>query len=270
MVSKTHKHHVQGKIAPQYDVVVNANSNGDVCTINNPLPVVNVGSSNNIDLAAGLLTGHSHINKFGFNPAVGTGFEIVSDQSVVAQPYPTTAVTISLISSATTNDAGLNISIQGLDANYAIQEETVTLNAGGSFTTTNTYLRVFRAIVNSTNQGNITIQYNTDPTSIADVIPSDAGQTLMAVYTVPAGKTAYLIKFQGNVEKDTGTIFRLRCRPFGGQFSVKGQYGTFGSSVTYDYPVPLVMTEKTDIEIQVKANGTTGAGAIFDLILIDN
>ena len=57
MVSKTHKHHVQGKIAPQYDVVVNANSNGDVCTINNPLPVVNVGSSNNIDLAAGLLTG---------------------------------------------------------------------------------------------------------------------------------------------------------------------------------------------------------------------
>lgn len=228
------------------------------------------GNASNIPIAAGQVAGYSHINKFGFNPTVGTGFEIVSDQSVTEQPYPTTAVTVSLISSATTNDAGLQITIQGLDANYAIQEETVTLNAGGSFTTTNTYLRVFRGIVNSTNQGNITIQYNTDPTSVADVIPADAGQTLMAVYTVPAGKTAYLIKFQGNVEKDTGTIFRLRCRPSGGQFSVKGQFGTFGSSVTYDYPVPLVFTEKTDIEIQVKAQGTTGAGAIFDLILVNN
>lgn len=228
------------------------------------------GNASNIPIAAGQVADYSHINKFGFNPTVGTGFEIVSDQSVSEQPYPTTAVTVTLISSATTNDAGLDITIQGLDANYAIQEETVTLNAGGSFTTTNTYLRVFRGIVNSTNQGNITIQYNTAPTSVADVIPADAGQTLMAVYTVPAGKTAYLIKFQGNVEKDTGTIFRLRCRPFGGQFSVKGQFGTFGSSVTYDYPVPLVFTEKADIEIQVKAQGTTGAGAIFDLILVDN
>lgn len=228
------------------------------------------GTASNIPIAAGQVANYSHVNKFGFNPTVGSGFEIVSDQSVTVQPYPTTAVTVSLISSATTNDAGLNITIQGLDANYAIQEETVTLNAGGSFTTTNTYLRVFRGIVNSTNQGNITIQYNTAPTSIADVIPSDSGQTLMALYTVPAGKTAYLIKFQGNVEKDTGTIFRLRGRPFGGQFSVKGQFGTFGSSVTYDYPVPLVFTEKTDIEIQVKAQGTTGAGALFDLILVDN
>ena len=245
-----------------HEVVMLADKDGNILNTS--------GAASNIPIAAGQVGGHAHINKFGFNPTVGTGFEIVSDQSVTEQPYPTTAVTVSLISSATTSDAGLNITIQGLDANYAVQEETVTLNAGGAFTTTNTYLRVFRAIVNSTNQGNITIQYNTAPTSIADVIPTDAGQTLMAVYTVPAGKTAYLIKFQGNVEKNTGTIFRLRCRPFGGQFSVKGQYGTFGSSVTYDYPVPLVITETSDIEIQVKALGTTGAGAIFDLILVDN
>ena len=86
------------------------------------------GNASNIPIAAGQVTGHSHINKFGFNPAVGTGFEIVSDRSVAEQPYPTTAVTVSLISSATTADGGLNITIQGLDANYAVQEETVTLS----------------------------------------------------------------------------------------------------------------------------------------------
>ena len=255
--------HFNSSNSDLHEVVMLGDKNGNI--------INSFGNASNIPIAAGQVANYSHINKFGFNPAVGTGFEIVSDQSVSEQPYPTTAVTVSLISSATTNDAGLNITIQGLDANYAIQEETVTLNPGGAFTTTNTYLRVFRGIVNSTNQGNITIQYNTSPSpSVADIIPTDAGQTLMAVYTVPAGKTAYLIKFQGNVEKDTGTIFRLRCRPFGGEFSVKGQFGTFGSSVTYDYPVPLVFTEKSDIEIQVKAQGTTGAGAIFDIILVDN
>ena len=92
----------------------------------------------------------------------------------------------------------------------------------------------------------------------------------MEVYTVLAGKTAYRIKLQGNVEKNTGPIFRLMATPFGGSPNIKGQYGTFGSPVTYDFPVPLVFTEKTDIQIQVKAQGTTGAGAIFDLILVDN
>ena len=39
--------------------------------------------------------------------------------------------------------------------------------------------------------------------------------------------------------------------------------------MTYDYPVPLEFDEKTDLEVRIKAGATTGAGAIFDLILID-
>jgi len=224
------------------------------------------GNASNIPIAGGQVSGYSHVNKFGYNPAVGTGFEAVTDAGGTF-PTITTAAAVTVSSDAATNgDNGLDVEIQGLDANYALQTEIVTI-VGATVTTSNTYIRLFRATVQSTNTGELTLKIGT---TIIDTIEEGAGQTLMAVYTVPAGKTAYLIKFQGSVEKNTGTIFRLMATPFGGSISIKGQYGTFGSPVTYDYPIPLVFTEKTDIEVQVKSLGTTGAGAIFDLILVDN
>ena len=61
------------------------------------------------------------------------------------------------------------------------------------------------------------------------------------------------------------------ARPENGAFSVKGQFGTAGgAAITYDYPVPLKFEEKTDIEIRALSGTTLGAGAIFDLILVDN
>lgn len=228
-------------------------------------PINSFGVASNIPIAAGDVTGYSHINKFGFNPAVGTGFEAVTNSSNVFT-YVSSADTIT-VSSNSTSDDGLDIEIQGLDANYNLQSETVTLDSNETFTTTNTYIRFFRAIVQSTNVGVITIKIGT---TTINTIGAGEGQTLMAVYTVPAGKTAYFIKFQGSVEKNTGTIFRIMARKFGGSFNIKGQFGSFGTPVTYDYPVPLIFTEKSDIEINVKAQGTTGAGAIFDLLLVDN
>ena len=66
-------------------------------------------------------------------------------------------------------------------------------------------------------------------------------------------------------------IFKFFARPFGGAFNLKGQWGTQGgNSVNYDYPVPLVFTEKTDLRVDVVTGGTVGNGAIFDLILVDN
>ena len=92
----------------------------------------------------------------------------------------------------------------------------------------------------------------------------------MALYTVPAGKTAYLLKVHFNVTKDTDVQCRLMARPFGGAFNVKGLFGTFGVPIEYNYPVPLVFTEKTDIELQVLCGNTAAAGGLFDLILVDN
>ncbi len=241
-----------------HEVVMIADKDGNILNT--------AGSASNIPIAGGEVTGYSHINKFGFNPSVGTGFEVVTDAGGT-QTYPSAATVATITSSSGATDSGVEIEVQGLDSNYNQVIETVTLNASGTKDTVAQFIRVFRMIANTSHVGNISV---TVDSIVIDTMPADAGQTLMAIYTVPAGKTAYLLKFQGNVEKDTGTIFRILTRAFGGAFNVKGQFGTFGSAVTFDYPVPLVFTEKTDIEVNVKAQGTTGAGAVFDLILVDN
>ena len=222
----------------------------------------------NFQIARGLIRGASHINKFGYNSSVGATFETVWDGSNL-YTYIGTAGTALVTSSNTSDDNNGTVEIQGLDANYNVQ--TVTATIGGS-ATTETFIRVFRVKMLTANTGtsNVgTITVTVDSTAAAKISPTK-GQTLMAVYTIPAGKKGYLLKLQGNLEKAKESEFQLMARPFGGAFNIKGKFGSSGDVVNYDYPVPLEFDEKTDIEIQVRAGATTAAGALFDLILLDN
>lgn len=270
MVSKTHKHHVQGKIAPQYDVVVNANKNGDVCTINNPLPVVNVGSSNNIDLAAGSLLGYSHINKFGFTGSDINGIGTIWDNSGTTPTYPYVAASTIAVTSSNAVDNTKTILVTGLDQNYLPLEETLIVGGAAS---ASQFVRVFRAqMLSAVNIGDVSITQSS--TVVAKILAGNA-QTLMAVYTIPAGKTGYLIQFSGSIDKaNAGVKFRLICREFDvsdGTFSIKGLWGTQGGNpVVYTYAVPLVLPEKSDIRVDIDTAATCGCGAIFDIILVDN
>jgi subtilisin family serine protease len=183
--------------------------------------------------------------------------------------YIGTAGTALVTSSNTSDDNNGTVEIQGLDANYNVQ--TVTATIGGS-ATTETFIRVFRVKMLTANTGtsNVgTITVTVDSTAAAIISPTK-GQTLMAVYTIPAGKKGYLLKLQGNLEKAKESEFQLMARPFGGAFNIKGKFGSSGDVVNYDYPVPLEFDEKTDIEIQVRAGATTAAGALFDIVLLDN
>jgi len=222
----------------------------------------------NFQIARGLIRGASHINKFGYNSTVGSSFETVWDGSNL-YTYIGTAGTALVTSSNTSADNNGTVEIQGLDANYNVQ--TVTATIGGS-ATTETFIRVFRVKMLTANTGtsNVgTITVTVDSKSAAVISPTK-GQTLMAVYTIPAGKKGYLLKFQGNLEKAKESEFQIMARPFGGAFNIKGKFGSSGDVVNYDYPVPLEFDEKTDIEVRVRAGATTGAGAIFDIVLLDN
>jgi len=224
-------------------------------------------TDNRIDIARGLVRGVSHINKFGYNPSVGTSFESVIDASNV-YTYIASAGTAQVTSSVGASDNNGTVLVQGLDANYNEVSETLTI--GGSAGSVE-FFRVFRAILVTANTGssNVGIITVTVDSKTAAQILAGKGQTLMALYTIPANKKGYLMKFQGNLEKAKECEFELIARPENGAFNIKGKFGSSGDTVTYDYPVPLEFGEKTDIEVRIKAGATTGAGAIFDLILID-
>jgi hypothetical protein len=228
-----------------------------------------------IHIARGAVSQTSHVNKFGYNTAVGGSFEIVSDLGT--NYLPTSAGVVSVVSSDANDDDGdtgaRTLEIEGLDANYDEIKETITLNGTGAVTTTASFYRVFRMRVltagsSETNEGNITASIGGN--NVAQVHSNNGGQSLMAVYTIPAGHKGYLIKFQGSISKNQEATYQLRVKngTANAAWQMKGQWGTFAQPVTFDYIVPLEIPEKTDIQIQAKAGATSEVGAIFDLILV--
>jgi len=246
----------------QYEVVMLADKDGNILNSS--------GAASNIPIAAGEVGGYSHINKFGYSNDIAN-LSTIWDGSTL-YTYSTSAGPVTV--SGTTDDDSAVIEIQGLDANYNIVIQDVTLDANGNGTAATNLIRVFRARVKTpavgqtTNAGLLNINI---AGAVRAKILAGKGQTLMAVYTVPAGKTAYLLNLILSVDKNVDVIYKLMARPIeDGAFNIKGQFGTFGTPIDHNYPVPLRFEEKTDIEVRADAGNTCGGGATFDLILVDN
>ena len=216
-------------------------------------------------VSAGLPAGQEHINKFGYTGTDVNGTATIWDGCGTTAQYPYPSSGVVAITSSSGTDTGEAVEVQGLDGDYNQVTEDINVGSTGS----TTFSRIFRArMKDATNVGLISINQGA---SLAAQIIAGNGQTLMAVYTIPAGKTGYLIKFQGSSDKSTAVQFKLFARPFGEAFNLKGQWGTQGGNVvTYDYPIPLSFAEKTDLKIDVTTGNNCGCGAIFDVLLVDN
>ena len=247
-----------------------------VDTITNPVTIIDGGGTITVDgimtpyligIAQGLVSGTSSINKFGYRGSIPNSYQTIWDGA--ADYAYAAAGTVLAVADDTGSDNNGTVEVQGLDQNYAPITETLTIGGAAS---SNQFLRVFRARMITSNTGTTNvdeIRIKRATTDLA-IILAAAGQTLMSLYTIPAGKTGYLIRLQGNVDANNDALFRLISRPLNGSFNVKGQFGVFASGFTVDYPIPLVFTEKTDLQVVAKSQNNVGGGASFDLILKDN
>lgn len=226
----------------------------------------NLGFPFGVAVAKGVVENLSGIQKFGYNSDVAATVETVWSGGGTYS-YISTAGTATVTTSNTDDNNG-TVEIQGLDANYNLQ--TVIATIAGS-ATTETFIRVFRVRMvtpgagQTTNVGNITV---TVDSTTAAYIPAGEGQTLQAIYTVPAGKRAYLLSLVGGTEKDKEVTMKLVARPNGGSFNVKA-YETFRSRLNRTYNINEYFDEKTDIEIRAKADASTGISGGFELLLED-
>lgn len=240
-----------------FEVVMLSDKDGNV--------INTFGSASNIPIAAGLVDGYSHINKFGHTGADINGTTTIWDGSNGVYTWPTAAGVVTV---ASTTQGGETVVVEGLDVNYNIISEETTI--GG--TTTAEFYRVYRAyMTGDQNQNDVT--FSIGGTAYA-IILADNGQTLMTTYTVPAGKTAYLMQLTCTLDKaNAPAYFRLMARPVdnGTAFNIKSQLGSQGGNpVNFEYAVPLKFLEKTDIKVDVITQGAVGCGATYDLILVDN
>jgi len=232
-----------------------------------------------LDIAKGNISGLSSVNKFGFNNQVPTNWEVIALGSADFT-YPTSAGTVTVVSDdADDTSAGTGartIKIQGLDGNYDFQEETITMNGTTNVNSINTFLRVNRMEVltagsSNSMEGTITATIGGNEQSRMEAEYDN--QTLQANYTIPAGKTGYLTRIQATSTKDNKAAFvGLFTRELSSIFKIKQLFEIYRNNVVVDFTVPLVIPEKTDIELRGKNEGTgqVSIGGTFDLILEDN
>jgi hypothetical protein len=226
-------------------------------------------------VAEGNLTDHSFIHKFGAVPAMSTNtIGTIWDINDTVYPWSAfnTAGVVNL-DRANTGDANKQVTVIGLDADYNETQETITLTNASNNTGSILFSRVFRAFVSDgvSNLGNIDIQR--DSTTVAR-ITAGAGQTLMTVYTVPAGKTGYLYKGTCSAQANADGSGSMYVRYFGQStfrvghsFEVSGTGGQY----LYEFTFPIPIPEKSDIDVRITTRTNNGRyTAAFDLLLVDN
>mgnify|MGYP003118914598 FL=1 len=216
----------------------------------------------------GLVKNFTGIHKFGLNTAVGTtAFETIWDGNNT-YTYPSSAGTATATSSDTSSDNTGTVEITGLDSNYDVATETLTI--GGSAGSTS-FIRVYRAIMKTANTGNTNvgvISITVSSTTVAQ-IRAGYGQTLMCVYTVPRKHTAYLMQLDVGSSKDQENEIRFITKEInnGNVWATKAFITTRGGFVEKNYAVPIVITEKTDIELIAKSSSTSAIAGGFELFI---
>ena len=207
------------------------------------------------------------IQKFGYNSSVGTSFETIwdggGDYTFITSPSTATAT-----SSDTGSDNNGTIEIVGLDSNYDLATETITI--GGSASTTS-FIRVFRARMINANTGNAnvgTITITVSSTTVAQIQPT-YGQTLMAVYTVPRFFQAYLVQLDVGSSKDLENEIKFRIKELdnGNSWNTRSFVTTRGGFTEKNFHVPEIIPAKTDIEMRAKSSATSSISGGFELIL---
>ena len=238
-----------------------------------------------LQVARGQVGGHSVVTVSGYNPDVDTAWEMITPIGDLSFPAAALQMTVSS-SSASDTAAGTGartVLISGLDANYAVITETVTLNGQTAVTTTNSFLRINNMLVTTAGTGlaNAGIIYigsgavtSGVPAVIYNVIAVGYNNATSSQYTIPAGYTGYLVIARISLAQDTGSsLITARTRFVGTNgIPITGPLIVANNNIsTQPFPYPLSIAEKTRIQGEAIGGAANNeAAGFFELILIEN
>lgn len=228
----------------------------------------------NLNVSRGKVRGASLLHKFGAVPAMSqntTG--TIWDVNDTIYPWGAFASAGTLTVNSDIADANKHIVINGLDENYNEISEDLQLTST-SLSTTKSFIRVFRAYITNGSSGNVAAINVLKGASTVLRISAGQSQTLMAIYTVPTGKTGYLYKGVCSAQAGADGTGSMFVRYFGETafrightFEVAG----VGGEYVYDFSFPIPIPEKTDIDVRLTTRSNNGRyTAAFDMLLVDN
>ncbi|MCK4783321.1 MAG: hypothetical protein KAV87_06185 [Desulfobacteraceae bacterium] len=222
-----------------------------------------------IDIAKGIVEGRTPVRRYGHNLACGATEETIWCMSNL-YVYLTSAEQLKVKSSAVATDiptstGAWTVFIKGLDTNYNIITETVTLENPGPVTTIQSFLRVFIARVMTAgtggkNAGNISVNDNADAVTLG-YIPIGENQSHAALWTVPKGQRFIWLGRQGGeiAAKQSHILFYIR--EYGSVWQLKRDVVVKDSHFYTHMAMPWSIPAKADIEVRAVATG--GSGIVF-------
>jgi len=234
-----------------------------------------------LNVSRGKVRGAFHIIKFGENLDIDSNMETIWDGGGL-YTYLTSAGVLTVTSTdgddAAAGTGARTVTVDGLDANYNQVSETLTV--GGSAGSVE-FFRVFRAFVASsgssgTNEGTISIA--SGATTLAQIIKvgtgqgTGLGQTLMSIYSIPAGYTGFIYQWDVSTAKSDGNVFLVkRGHNDNGTWKTQDIIHANQNSIERSYKFPLKIEEKSDIEVRaISEINNMKCAATFCILLIQN
>lgn len=257
------------------------------------IPLVQVTSAQanlDVEVPLGLIPGWKLIHKFGHLDAV-TNVERTVWSNGTIYPFLDAATFLNVSSTDVDDDlfdtGAWNVTLEGLDADYNQLNETVVLNGQAPVTTANQYLRLHRMYIHKSgssegNEGIINAGTGPvvagKPLNVYALIEAPGagyvfgfGQTHMAVYTVPANKTALLCNIVLTTVQKKQHQFFFMIREFNESWRRIEEFHMESFSFQQMHEPCFPIEGRTDIMMTVI--GEVGGGEVssaFDLIIVDN
>jgi hypothetical protein len=232
-----------------------------------------------LQVVRGQVGGHNTVQIFGYSTSIGDYQQAIWEGSKTTTGgdyvFPTSSATLTLVSTSASDTMG--IFIAGLDINFNMISETVTLNGTTGVASVNSYYRINGLyVVSGSNVGTITAVQGAGTTVYGQINPGN-GITQMSVYTVPKGYTFFKTQeiYNGNFSGSTNaTVRQLAIHNMSGTVNVGAYLIPFNgntvvteesilqNNITNNYAQPFGFGQGTDIKWQAITSGGGVNGSV--------
>jgi hypothetical protein len=226
-----------------------------------------------LNVARGKVRGATPVHKFGAVPSMSQNTAgTVWDKNDTLYPWSSfSSAGVIVAQVANVSDNGKKVTVLGLDSDYNETSEEFTLSSSGTVTGSVSFIRVYRAYVSEGTNNVGTVTFQKGGTDVL-LITAGMGQTLMCIYTVPAGYTGYIQQGVCTAEANADASGFMYVRYFGQDafrighsFEVAGAGGDYN----YEFSYPIRIPEKSDIDVRVTTRSNNGRyTSAFDILLI--
>lgn len=207
---------------------------------------------------------------FGRNEDSDSGDDVWNGSA--AYPFPTASATTTVVSSDAADDDGstgaTQVTVEGLDANWALTTEVVTMNGTTPVELVTDLIRVNRVYVTGVGSGGAnagTIQVKHSSTVLAHIAIGE-GESLSAIYSTPASTKSYITGWSAANDGSASAKLALQVKDFGGMWRTKDVIllDDANSQASKSYAAHI-LAPKSDIRVRI----LTGVSAMDIVSQVD-